>query len=145
MNSIAAFKGILAMAEKDGVRVFISYSRQDRPWVAEFTAALRKAGVEHLFDIAEVRPGEPWQELLEAALRNSRTLILILTPTSVSSPWTLFELGAAIGDDKRIIPVVAGDLDPREIPQVLRRYQLLTEASPQEAGRRVAETLAEAA
>ena len=133
------------MAENNVHDIFISYSQRDRPWVAEFTAALREAGVDHLFDVAEVRPGEPWQDLLETALRKSRTLILILTPTSIASPWTLFELGAAIGDHKRIIPVVANDLDPRDIPEVLRRYQFLTETSPREAGRRVAETLAKAA
>lgn len=133
------------MADRNRPSVFISYSAKDRPWVAEFTSALREAGVEALFDVAEVRPGEPWQEHLESALRTSKTLVLILTPTSVASPWTLFELGAAIGDHKRIIPVMAADLDPGEIPQVLRRYQFLTEPSPREAGRRVAETLAEAA
>jgi len=133
------------MAEQNPTTVFISYSAKDRPWVAEFTRTLREAGVQTLFDVADVPLGEPWQEHLESALRSSRTLILILTPTSVASPWTLFELGAAIGDHKRIIPVVVGDLDPADVPQILRRYQFLTEASPKEAGRRVAETLAEAA
>lgn len=133
------------MTEADRLPVFISYSVQDRPWVAEFTKALREAGIAAYFDIAELQPGEPWQERLESALKRSRTLILILTPTSVSSPWTLFELGAAIGDNKRIIPIAVGDIDPDQLPWAIRRYQFLTESSPVEAASRVAETLSEAA
>jgi hypothetical protein len=66
-----------------------------------------------------------------------------------------FELGAALIDKKRIIPVVTGDVDLVKIPMLVRQFQLLEESSPleppwfhglpfvelHEAGMRVAEVI----
>jgi hypothetical protein len=125
--------------------IFIAYASEDRPWVEQFASALREAGVDPWFDVADLAPGEPFQDQLEAALRASRTLVLILTPNSIDNPWTLFELGAAIGDNKRIIPVVAREFDWKQAPLVLKRYQAMEAASPQEAGKRVAAAIQKAA
>jgi hypothetical protein len=125
--------------------VFLAYSKPDRAWAEEFNAALHASGVDAWFDQAEILPGDPWQEPLEAALRGSKTMVVILTPNSVGDPWTLFELGAGIAGEKRIIPVVAQEFDRRNTPPLIGRYQFLEESSPSEAARRVAETVAAAA
>jgi hypothetical protein len=52
-----------------------------------------------------------------------------------------FELGAAIADHKRIIPILVEDVEIELIPQFLRRLQFLRPASPTEAGKRVAEVI----
>ena len=53
----------------------------------------------------------------------------------------LFELGAAMMGGKKIIPVLPGEMDVTRIPPALRRFQVLAEKSPQEAGRRLAEII----
>jgi hypothetical protein len=121
--------------------VFLSYSRKNHPWVQEFVSALRNAGVKAWFDVQDIAPGDRWEDQVQDALRQSTTLVVILTPDSVSSPWTFFELGAALADGKKIIPVVLQDMDLRAVPLPLRRFQLLREDSPAEAGRRVAEVI----
>ena len=83
---------------------------KDKPWVSEFASALRDAGVKAWFDVSELAPGERWKDRIQEALSDSSTLIIILSPNSVDSPWTFFELGAAVADRKRIIPVVTGDV-----------------------------------
>ena len=132
------------MPEKSSYDVFLSYSSQDKPWVAEFVSTLKGAGVRPWFDVWELVPGEPWQEKLEEALRKSRTFVVVLSPHNAGSPWTFFELGAAIADDKRIIPVATEDLDLTTLPVALRRLQFLKEPSSQAAGRRLAEVLGKA-
>jgi nucleoside 2-deoxyribosyltransferase len=129
------------MAEKQRYDVFLSYSSGDKPWVSEFASALREAGVKAWFDVFELAPGERWQDKSQEALRDSSTLIIILSPTSVDSPRTFFELGAAVADKKRIIPVVTEDVDLMRVASLLRQFQFLRESSPREAGRRVAEIL----
>jgi hypothetical protein len=52
-----------------------------------------------------------------------------------------FELGAALADRKRIIPVLSRKLPPNRVPQVLRRFRFLEEPSATEAGKRVAEVI----
>jgi hypothetical protein len=121
--------------------VFLSYSSKDKPWVSEFASALRAGGVKAWFDVADLAPGERWQEKIQEALRESSTLIVILSPNSIDSPWTFFELGAAVADNKRIIPVLLEDVDLARVPIALRQFQALRERSPIEAGKKVAEVL----
>jgi hypothetical protein len=125
--------------------VFISHSSQDREWVQEFTSALKDAGAAVWSD-QEILPGEDWQARIETALRESRTLVVVLGPGSQESPSTMFEVGAAMADRKRIIPVIlADDAEPESAPKMLRRYQPLREPSAQKAGERVAEVIRQAA
>ena len=129
------------MAEKRRYDVFLSYSHQDKAWVSEFVAALREAGVTAWFDVQDLLPGERWREQIQEALRESSTLIVILNPRNVQSPWMFFELGAAVADKKRIIPVLAEGMPPEAVPVPLRQFQYLQEASPSAAGKRVAEAI----
>lgn len=129
------------MAEKRDYDIFLSYSSKDKAWVSEFTDALKEAGVKAWFDVSDLTPGERWQDRIQEALRDSRTLVVILSPNNVESPWTFFELGAAVADKKRIIPIIAEDVDPRQLPLLFKQFQFLKESSPREAGKRVAEVL----
>jgi len=120
--------------------LFISYSPEDKPWVSEFVAALRKESLHPFWD-AEIAPGERWQEAIEQALRESGTLIMVLSPQGLQSHWMFFELGAAIADRKKIIPVTHEGLEWSQIPPMLQRYQFLDEPSPSLAAKRVAEVV----
>ena len=123
--------------------VFLSYAHQDKSWVAEFIHALQTAGIRNWFDLNAVTPGELWPEKLQEALRQSETLVVFLSPDSVKSPSVLFEVGAAVADHKRIIPVLVDDVDLRDIPALLVQRQILRAASPSEAGEQVAELIGE--
>ncbi len=103
--------------------VFLSYSMKDREWVSEFANALREAGVATWFDVAALTPGTRWQDEIQAALRASRTLVVVLSPNSIDSPWIFFEVGAAVADQQRIIPVLTEDLDVPRIPVLLQQFQ----------------------
>lgn len=128
------------MADPQHYDVFLSYTAHDVPWVQAFASALRRSGVKG-FDAHEIKPGDRWQNRVEEALRESRTLVMVLTSDSVSRPWTFFELGAAIADGKRIVPVLAGDFDESNLPALVRQYQFVREPSPEEAARKVAEAV----
>lgn len=129
------------MSEQQQYDVFLSHSFQDRAWVSEFVRALREAGVETFFTLEDIFPGENWQEKIEKALRESKTLIVLLSPDNVQSKWMFFELGAAVADRKFIIPILTQDIDIKDLPSLVRNYQFLYEPSPSEAGKRVAEVL----
>jgi hypothetical protein len=121
--------------------VFLSYSSASQPWVREFTDALTASGITGWFDAHDILPGDRWQEQIEKALRQSRVLIMVLTPESIQRPWTFFELGAALADKKRIVPVLSEGVDPADIPAVVRQFQFVREQSPEAAAKRVAEAV----
>jgi hypothetical protein len=129
------------MVDRPPYDIFISYSMKDRDWVAAFSDALGAAGVRSWFDVSKLAPGDRWQDRVAEALRDSKTLVLVLSSNSLSSPWTFFELGAAVADRKKIIPIVTDDVDLSRIPLPIRQLQFLREPSPIVAGKRVAETI----
>ncbi|HEX8245943.1 MAG TPA: toll/interleukin-1 receptor domain-containing protein, partial [Longimicrobium sp.] len=98
------------MHERD-FDVFLSYSSKDVEWAEAFVDTLRSSGVRPWSHV-DIAPGEKWAERIEDALRHSHTLVFFLTPNSVDSPWTFFEIGAAIADRKRIIPIITEDVSP---------------------------------
>jgi hypothetical protein len=120
--------------------VYISYARKDEAWVKQFASALKEAGA-NVWSDQELEPGERWQESLEAALRESNTLVVVLSPESVESRWTYAELGAAVAGGKKIIPVINQEVDLARAPMLLRKYTALREPSPEKAGKRVAQVI----
>ena len=129
------------MTDSRSYDVFLSYAAADRGWVAEFGEALRQAGVTSFFDVYALPPGSQWTDRLFDALRASRTVIVIISRHSVKAPWTFFEVGAAIADGKRLIPVIIEDVELESLPPFLQNYMALREESPTEAGRRVADAI----
>lgn len=129
------------MADKKKYDVFLSYSVKDKDWVQAFSSALKKSGVETWFDAAGLTPGERWRDRVEDALRESRSLIAIVSPNSIHSPWTFFEIGAAVADHKRIIPVLTEGVDWTDLPSPLTQFQGLKESGPEDAARKVAAAL----
>jgi TIR domain len=123
--------------------VFLSYahSSADQPWVREFQDALAAAGVTTFFDAHEIMAGVRWGDQIAKALRQSRVLIMLLTPESIRSPSTFFELGAALADQKLIVPVLAEGVDPSDVPVFVRQFQSVREKSPEAAAKRVAEAV----
>jgi ABC-type branched-subunit amino acid transport system substrate-binding protein len=128
------------MPESEKYDVFISYSAKDRPWASEFVNALKEEGIRAWFD-EEVSPGDKWLDKIEQALRESRAVVFLLTPESLSSPSASFEIGAALGANKKIIPINRGNVESRLLPAAWRRFASLNESSPRVAGKRVAEVI----
>ncbi len=122
--------------------IFLSYAHQDEPWVAKFAGALAEAGIrDYWFDHEALRPGDSFADKIEDALRQSDTLIVFFSPNSLDNPNVFFEIGAAIGGEKTIIPVLIGNVDPKQVPLSLASRQWLHAESPSEAASRVADIL----
>jgi hypothetical protein len=121
--------------------VFLSYSSASQPWVRKFSDALTDSGITTWFYAHDILPGARWRDQIERAISQSRVLIMVLTPESVQRPWTFFELGAALADGKRIVPVLSEDVDPADIPALVRQFQFVREKTPEAAAKRVAEAI----
>lgn len=88
------------------MRIFLSYSAQDR----DLAAQLRSSLAEHGFDVWPdelLRPGESLAGAITGALENADAYVVLLTRNSSGPEWPLFELGAALASDKLVVPVVA--------------------------------------
>jgi hypothetical protein len=120
--------------------VFISYSAKDRPWASEFVDALKSEGVNAWYD-QDIEPGDRWSDKTEEALREAAVMVVLWTPDYLNSTSASFEIGAAVGDNKKIIPVLREPLERDQLSPLLQRWASLEESSPRVAGKRVAESL----
>lgn len=122
-------------------KVFISHSTTDADWVRSFAQALKERGVTVWFDEFDVQPGESWSDAIEAGLRGSDVLVALVDAESSSRPNLFFELGAAIGMGKRVVPIVPKDMDPGALPLDVRLRRYLVRETPEQTAEELSNTL----
>jgi hypothetical protein len=129
------------MADSRNYDVFISHAHGDEPWASKFVDELEAQGVHAWFDKADIAWGERWSDKIEQALREAPIIVVLLSPNYMNNPSAVFELGAAVGGNKKIIPIVTQKVEHAPLPSMLRDRQWLQETSPQAAGKLVAEVV----
>ena len=86
--------------------VFISYAREDSPFARRLVEDLRGAGIDVWLDQINTRGGQAWDEAVEAALANSAAVIVVLTPSAISSGTVLDEVSYALEKNRTVTPVL---------------------------------------
>src|SRR5262249_56295717 len=114
-------------------KIFISGSAADREWVRAFVKSLFELGAQVWVDEGE-GDGEG-KEALEKGLRSSQVFTCVITPETARRPTLWFELGAAIGTGKRVVPILPRDLDTSELLPPLRLHKSLYKGSPEGTAR----------
>jgi hypothetical protein len=68
----------------ESLRVFLSYGVRDASEIAErLHCALEARGYQVWQDVNRIRVGRPWDEEVQAGLRNSQVMLALLSPQSV--------------------------------------------------------------
>src|SRR2546421_21198 len=102
---------------KQVIRAEIAVSRE---FVALFTpwSAMRSWG---WIDESDVAAGEAISEKIRESLKRASALIVIISERSLKSPWVQFELGAAEGMGKPVIPILIGPVGiEKKLPEWLQ-------------------------
>lgn len=84
--------------------IFLSYSREDSQIARRFANALQHAGFSVWWD-QDIRSGETYDEVTEAALRSAKAVVVIWSPRSVRSRWVRSEATVALRNAS-LIPVM---------------------------------------
>src|ERR1700678_4157312 len=106
-------------------KVFISHTARDTEWARSFAKALKERGVSVWFDGFDVHPGESSREALESGLRDSDVFVALLDAGAPGKANLFFELGAAIGMGKSVVPIVPKGIDLGTLPLDLRLRRYL--------------------
>ena len=101
---------------KEDIRIFVSYATEDSANASELISWLAQQPNLHVFTTDQISAGENWRSKIKKALSESDFFLVLLSPTSVQSKWVQFELGAAWGLNKFIIPVVTSKEVVSRIP-----------------------------
>ena len=101
--------------------VFISYSRKDKDFVRRLDEALKSRGREAWVDWEDIRPTEEWMEAIYSAIEGADTFVFVLTPDSVASVVCGREIAHAAANNKRMVPIVARDVNADTVPEALAK------------------------
>ncbi len=131
--------------------VFISYSHNDKSFAYAVFDALSEAGLMVWMDRGGITGGAQWERKIQQALRNSLSVLVIITPKSLDSPFVQDELLRAVNLNLPFIPVLLAEVDPdiHYAPMRLDGYQRIDAKADQsshkltEIVRSTKETIAE--
>jgi hypothetical protein len=88
-------------------RVFVSYRRtESRAAALQMHDLLSARGFEVFLDTHDIRPGDPFQEVLWHRLVDSDVMVMLDTPTYFDSRWTRQEIGRARAKEIQVIRVI---------------------------------------
>ena len=89
-------------------KIFISHSTVDREIALEISNLLDSSSIETWFASESVDLGSNFAEKITEAISSSDYLLLILSPTSISSPHVKREVSLAIDRNIPILPILLG-------------------------------------
>ena len=98
--------------------IFVSYASPDRPFAQKLSHALEQEGFSVWWD-RTIPPGKTFDEVIEAALNEARSVIVVWSKTAVASQWVRAEAGDAMNRGI-MIPVLHEEVT---LPLVFRQIQ----------------------
>ena len=101
--------------------LFISYSRKDKDFVRRLDESLKSRGREAWVDWEDIRPTEDFMQAIYAAIEGADTFVFVLTPDSVASVVCGREIAHAAAHNKRMVPIVARDVNAETVPEALAK------------------------
>src|SRR5215831_15317234 len=105
--------------------IFISYSRKDKDFVRRLDESLKNRGREAWVDWEDIRPTEEWMQAIYAAIEGADTFVFVLTPDSVASDVCGREIAHAVAHNKRMVPIVARELNAGTAPEALAKLNYI--------------------
>lgn len=105
------------MRRSAGVRftefdVFVSYASGDRAVADRLCDFLEANGKRCWIAPRDIAPGEHYAEIIDATLKRTRTLVILLTKASTSSSHVLRELERAVHYGLRVCPIRLDLIEP---------------------------------
>ena len=107
----------------DDYDIFISHASEDKADIARpIFAACEKLGLKAFLDEAHIGWGQSFTKKINTALGSAKTIVVIVSSTSVTKDWPLLEMNTALGFEasghKTVVPVMVGRPDLSKLPLI---------------------------
>jgi hypothetical protein len=108
-------------------QVFISHATADK-WLAKVLCEkLESTGATTFRDDRDIQGGDDIPEEIRRQIKQSKEIIVLLTPQSVGRQWVILEVGAAWGWSKRIrILLVMYHVSVDPIPDMIKNKKAIS-------------------
>lgn len=113
----------------------MSYRRtESRDAALQIHDLLMRKGFDVFLDTHDIRPGEPFQDVLWHKLCDSDVLIMLDTPTYFESRWTREEIGRARAKEIHVLRVVWPNHEPNKMADLSETIYLDNEDLENDSG-----------
>lgn len=102
-------------------KLFVSYSRKDSVAARKLIDAFKSIEQEVWVDWESIPPAVDWLEQIFRGIEEADAFIFMVSPDSIASEVCKVEIGRAVQNNKRIIPIVLRDVDPKDAPENIRK------------------------
>jgi len=99
------------------MKLFISYSRDDRAWVYEFSRALRDRADHDVWIDQRIALAQDWWLTILQNIQAAQAFVYVMTPQAIQSIYCRAEMLYALALNKPILPIILKSCD---YPQELR-------------------------
>ena len=103
-------------------QVFISHSHKQAVFANRLREEIEKAGFT-VWMFSDLRAGTDWRDEIDAQIRASIAVVLVMTSDGKASEYVTYEWAFAYGAGVRVIPLVF--IEPREMHERLQTLQRL--------------------
>lgn len=106
-------------------RVFVSYRRvESRAAALQLHDLLTARGFDVFLDTHDIRPGDPFQDVLWHRLVDSDVMVMLDTPGYFDSRWTRQEIGRARAKDIQVLRVIWPEHSPNKLTDLAETVYL---------------------
>jgi RNA-directed DNA polymerase len=107
----------------DDYDVFISHANEDKDQIARpIFEACAKLGLKAFLDEAHIGWGQSFTQKINTALGSARTVLAIVSNTSVAKEWPIVEVNTAlsleVSGQKKVVPLIVGKPDLSKLPLI---------------------------
>ena len=101
--------------------IFISYAREDLAFASKIVTALAEDNLDTWVDWKSIPKGEEWWEHIQNGIEEADAFLFLVSPDSVISSICTKEIGHALVNGKRILPIVTRDTEDALIPEEISK------------------------
>ena len=105
---------------------FVSYAREDQPFVRRLHEALERRSRDTWVDWEGIYPTEEWMAKIRSAIDGSPAFVFVLSPDSIASGVCGEEIDHAVRQNKRIIPIVAREVNAAQVHPAVAKLNWLS-------------------
>jgi RNA-directed DNA polymerase len=107
----------------DDYDVFVSHASEDKDEIARpVFEACAKLGLKVFLDEAHIGWGQSFTQKINTALGSARTVLVIISSTSVAKEWPVVEVNTALSlevtGQKKVVPLLVGNPDLSKLPLI---------------------------
>lgn len=110
-GSIETKKTPDSTTETKRIKIFLSYSTEDKALAGKIANSLERKGVDVFLAHEKIKISDKWRNEILRHLKSDSIMIALLTENYEKSVWTNQEAGYMIGQKKKIIPLIVRQSD----------------------------------